>query len=671
MVTVPRDKLKFIAIAGIVVLFLSGANFGNAQTMEKVDCDALFSTHLVKYGYTARSVQDKKTDTQTCSWRLAELTSATAFAHEDDARIFPISGVKIIIKPSASHEGSLDEVILKTGFETGDERSGFYDVAGGKLKITKDVFDGQPGNYGLNFYAELGRCAIDISGGVGVGNWTATGNTGLEPNYKDFHHLDPDDVTKSINEHPESDHGLGTAKKEMLGTAEQLMADLEPLCSAIATPVTEEKKEETPAQSDEEPRKDNKEPVPFGGYKGCIDRCDLQTGMLKEYCDKRDSQKEKDSCMWYIEYEAGQCAQECYVSYKMPPEISVGGDSTGGQLSTHLPSARETAIDKITQGKSDEFYRKSFDEQNRIIDEYFKENPLSIIKVSDAEGNEFQIDARDIPIVDTMERPLKAVANNDADAISEINKRWVQNEGTFLYNPIFKQYQSLTDIAKQYERYDEFELTPLGISFIGPWNFTFTESNEPIIFPISSGGCCQTITFGTDSQGKPIIDPGMIVTVPEAWQIIKIQDTAAAVGPNSHIELTGSNSVRLSRGTVQIQRPDNATSSFIVETPLGSVTSKKTRFWVAYNAMRGYTLVGVWSGAVLMTNAYTGEVTTLAATGEGTPNIALLLQPEFEEKNRSIWWWIFMVAIASSVGYLVYRYRGKLPFLASHNKTPQ
>jgi len=423
---------------------------------------------------------------------------------------------------------------------------------------------------------------------------------------------------------------------------------------------TSEKSVETTAQEKVGKQEPNAEEI--FGYEGCVNRCNLETGILKEYCDKRATQEEKNSCTWDIEYATGQCTQACYVTHKLSPKISAGKDVfSGGKLSFDFPTARESAIDRITEGKSDEFFQKSFDEQNRMLDEYLAKNPLDTLTFTLPNGEPIEVEVRDIPIVDAIEDSLKAVANNDADAISKINERWVQNEGTFLYHPIFKQYQSLYQITKE-NHYEP--------NYMGPLYFEFVESEEPITFSISPNECCQSIIYGTDSHGKPITDPGMIVTVPEAWQIIKIQDTAAAVGPNSQVKLTGADSVDLSRGVIEIQRPDTPSqSSFTVQTPLGTVTSNKTRYWVAYNPLKGYVLIGVWEGEVVLTNAFTDKTTTLEPLENGNPGIAVLLQPQEKTKQGDAWIWIVMLIVAGGTGYFAYRNKDKIIALLKKPKT--
>ena len=131
--------------------------------------------------------------------------------------------------------------------------------------------------------------------------------------------------------------------------------------------------------------------------------------------------------------------------------------------------------------------------------------------------------------------------------------------------------------------------------------------------------------------------------------------------PDSQVGIKSLNALELSGGAVEIQRPDNPLEpSFIVETPLGAVRSNKTRFWVAYNPIRGYTLVGVWEGAVSVTHAYTGKTIKLEALENGMPNIALLLSPEFGKSKTNVWPWIVLAAFTGGAGYLVYRKRDAL-----------
>ena len=146
------------------------------------------------------------------------------------------------------------------------------------------------------------------------------------------------------------------------------------------------------------------------------------------------------------------------------------------------------------------------------------------------------------------------------------------------------------------------------------------------------------------------------VTKPGARQIGILNDTPFVLHPDSQVMIKSLNTLELSKGAVEIQRPDDPLEpSFVVETPLGVVKSNKTRFWVAYNPTLGYALVGVWEGAVSVTHSYTGKTMTLEAFENGTPNIALLLSPEFGKSKIGAWLWILLIAIIGGIGYLVYR----------------
>ena len=162
----------------------------------------------------------------------------------------------------------------------------------------------------------------------------------------------------------------------------------------------------------------------------------------------------------------------------------------------------------------------------------------------------------------------------------------------------------------------------------------------------------------TEGQQNPQISNWeniKFITKPGARQIGVLNDTPFVLHPDSQVGIKSLNTLELSNGAVEIQRPDDPLEpSFVVETPLGTVKSNKTHFWVAYNPIRGYTLVGVWEGAVSVTHAYIGKTMTLEAFENGTPNIALLLSHEFRKSKTSIWFWILLVATAG-VGYLVYR----------------
>jgi len=74
----------------------------------------------------------------------------------------------------------------------------------------------------------------------------------------------------------------------------------------------------------------------------------------------------------------------------------------------------------------------------------------------------------------------------------------------------------------------------------------------------------------------------------------------------------------------------------------------------------GYALVGVWEGAVSVTHSYTGKTMTLEAFENGTPNIALLLSPEFGKSKIGAWLWILLIAVIGGIGYLVYRKKDEI-----------
>lgn len=268
MVTNSRDRVKFIAIAGIVVLFLVGANFGNAQTMEKVDCDALFSKHLGAYGYESDDafMQNPSGKYQSCGWGLSPINTQTAFTQEADALVFPLVGAELVIKSSPDTQGNSQWNRLQEQ-KNNLEASGANDfqevlrITGGTLAFgfnegkSASVDRNGRQNSWVKFYAETGKCMLFLNGKAGVG---VAGQEYL-PNYKDFHRFEHNEA---INEHPEFDHGQNTAQKEILQTVEQLIADLEPLCGATVTPVTEEKVEETLAQFTEKTQEIETAPVP-------------------------------------------------------------------------------------------------------------------------------------------------------------------------------------------------------------------------------------------------------------------------------------------------------------------------------------------------------------------------------------------------------------------------
>ncbi|MDP3769816.1 MAG: hypothetical protein U1A23_01545, partial [Candidatus Sungbacteria bacterium] len=115
-------------------------------------------------------------------------------------------------------------------------------------------------------------------------------------------------------------------------------------------------------------------------------------------------------------------------------------------------------------------------------------------------------------------------------------------------------------------------------------------------------------------------------------------------------------------GVVEVIHPNDSDDLEGIQTPLGTVLSVHTRFWVAHNPEKNYSLVGVREGSVSVTHSFTGETITLEPKENGEPGIAVLLGPSTQEEiaittPNNAWRWIIVILITGGLGYLAYRKR--------------
>ena len=342
-----------------------------------------------------------------------------------------------------------------------------------------------------------------------------------------------------------------------------------------------------------------------------------------------------------------------------------------------------TFLDKITGNNPEVFLNKQPDEQQKIVDDFIKNEQPATVVIGTVDGKPIEVDLRDMPLADTAKEPLEAVARQDIKSILEIAPSlWLNSEETFIRGaapyPVPGGEQEKYLLSEEHRQKGYFSLpiiSPIGLSFEEYHQkkgemLEFFESNlglrvSPIVTTASGQsvsvillGVKAPLPFNKSEQNQQIVNWENIkfVTKPGARQMGIINDTPFVLHPDSQVSIKSLNALELSGGAIEIQRPnDPLDSSFIVETPLGAVQSNKTRFWVAYNPARGYALVGVWEGAVSVTHSYTGKTMTLEAFENGTPNIAILLSPEFRKSKASIWLGIIIVMVAGAAGYFVYR----------------
>ncbi|KKU53084.1 MAG: hypothetical protein A3G60_01870 [Candidatus Ryanbacteria bacterium RIFCSPLOWO2_12_FULL_47_9c] len=360
-----------------------------------------------------------------------------------------------------------------------------------------------------------------------------------------------------------------------------------------------------------------------------------------------------------------------------------------------------TFLDKITENKPEDFLNKQPDEQQKIIDDFIKsERPATVI-VGKIDGKPIEVELRDMPLADTAKEPLKVVARQDPKGILEISPSlWLNSEETLIRGatlyPVPGGEQEKYLLSEEYRQKGHFSLPivdPIGLSFEeyhkkrgemlslfeSQFNYTVpivvTASGQSVSLILLGGDSPTPKTTSTDENQKKQQTVNWenikFVTKPGARQIGVLNDTPFVLHPDSQVSIKSLNALELSGGAVEIQRPnDPLDSSFVVETPLGTVKSNKTRFWVAYNPTRGYILVGVWEGAVSVTHAYTGKTMMLEAFENGTPNIVLLLSPEFGKSKIGTWLWIILVIAIVAVGYFAYLKKDMLMRMIKKQPTP-
>lgn len=158
---------------------------------------------------------------------------------------------------------------------------------------------------------------------------------------------------------------------------------------------------------------------PFG-YEGCVNNCNIDGKLLKDYCDKRDTPESKSSCDRDLEYANQSCLQWCSVNYKgSRPEVSIqSSDGGGGQLSFNFPTAWQRSISQITQGHEEEFRQKSFEEKVKFVDEYFAKNKVEI-DFKPPNGEQVKVDGANVP---TLEAPPVAVADSAPEVEALVEK---------------------------------------------------------------------------------------------------------------------------------------------------------------------------------------------------------------------------------------------------------
>ena len=139
--------------------------------------------------------------------------------------------------------------------------------------------------------------------------------------------------------------------------------------------------------------------------------------------------------------------------------------------------------------------------------------------------------------------------------------------------------------------------------------------------------------------------------------VVKFDNTAIGVGFQADFQAISENSIFLIKGKVSVARSEQNTEGtrFVINTPYGTIASDKTRFWVAQNTERGYTLVGIYEGKVSITHALTGETSTLAPNADGSPAMAVLLNalapqnrdtaPEVIKKSGGVFGWVIGIIV--------------------------
>jgi len=150
------------------------------------------------------------------------------------------------------------------------------------------------------------------------------------------------------------------------------------------------------------------------------------------------------------------------------------------------------------------------------------------------------------------------------------------------------------------------------------------------------------------------------------------QETIIHVEPRTSIEFNlrsaSAEQLRLLRGDVEIKTSNGR--KIRVDVPQGEITNDGTHFWVRVTE-DGNTIVGVYEGAVRLKSLITEAEEVITPVNEN-PGIAGLRFLSFEElgmpgseKRNGVWMWVLAVVIISAVGYLMYHNREKIGALLS------
>ena len=192
------------------------------------------------------------------------------------------------------------------------------------------------------------------------------------------------------------------------------------------------------------------------------------------------------------------------------------------------------------------------------------------------------------------------------------------------------------------------------------WEAKWIEEKDAIGRQAMLWGKDQTKLL-SELNGAPLQLP-IAITNEGNMTIMKFEDTAGAISPETQLQVSEKNSISLEQGSVAVSHPtDPYGTRFTIHTPFGDVTSDHTRFWVAHNPDMGYTLVGIWEGRVAIV-ASSGETMTLEPNANGQPNIALLLPVQSEQaREKSSIFWVIGVIVLLIIGgsALILRKKGK------------
>ena len=92
-----------------------------------------------------------------------------------------------------------------------------------------------------------------------------------------------------------------------------------------------------------------------------------------------------------------------------------------------------TFLDKITGNNPEVFLNKQPDEQQKIVDDFIKNEQPATVVIGTVDGKPIEVDLRDMPLADTAKEPLEAVARQDIKSILEIAPSlWLNSEETFI-----------------------------------------------------------------------------------------------------------------------------------------------------------------------------------------------------------------------------------------------